>query len=88
MIASMYGQAEIASLLIENKAEVNAKAEVRYDVCDKNQSIEKSNFEIEHGVFKEYVYNKVLFVIDWWDVNLFGSLLFRTGWVDGIDDSI
>ena len=32
MIASMYGQAEIASLLIENKAEVNAKNEVRYDV--------------------------------------------------------
>ena len=32
MIASKNGQLEIASLLIENKAEVNAKDKVRYDV--------------------------------------------------------
>ena len=55
MIASMYGQAEIASLLIENKAEVNAKAEVRYDVWDKKQSIEKSNFEL-NMVYLENMY--------------------------------
>ena len=32
MIASENGQAEIASLLIENKAEVNAKTKVKYDI--------------------------------------------------------
>jgi len=44
-IASTYGRLEIASLLIENKAEVNVKDKVRYDVRDKKQSIRKRNLQ-------------------------------------------